>query len=96
MRIRILTQLQDLQTALVCDAVDCIAQNANTRAYTPLKDWLAQTSVLYALMISTGNNTYIKQCLDMFRNFIKPMCDNQTHCTGVEQQLVAMIEATKG
>lgn len=94
MRIKLLTRLQKLQNDLVCDAVDCIAQNANTKAYTTLKDWLAQTSILYALMISTGNNSYIKQCLHMFY-LIKPMCENKTHCDGVERQLVAMIEATQ-
>lgn len=91
MKAKILIPLQDYMGALTNHAIDLLSQNVNSQSYQMIKDWFNDCVLLYALTVSTGNDTYIKTVKSVFENHISSQCDYKSHCTEISGILAEMV-----
>lgn len=91
MKAKLLNPLQNLMSRLVEQCSDLLAQNANCQCYHLIRTWFSDTVILYALTVSSGNDTYLKQALSNFDNHITPECENKSRCNDISAYLSDMI-----
>ena len=91
MKAKLLNPLQSLMNRFCERCVDLLAQNANYTSYQLIRTWFSDTVILYALTVSSGNDTYLKQALYNFDNHITPECDLSTGCSEISALLSDMI-----
>ena len=91
MKAKLLNPLQALMNRFCEKCVDLLAQNANYSCYPSIRTWFSDTVILYALTVSSGNDTYLKQALYYFDNHITPECDLSGRCSEVSALLSDMI-----
>ena len=91
MKAKLLNPLQSLMNRFCERCVDLLAQNANYTCYQSIRAWFSDTVILYALTVSSGNDTYLKQALYNFNNHITPECDLSAGCSEVSALLSDMI-----
>lgn len=91
MKAKLLNPLQSLMNRFCERCVDLLAQNANYTSYQLIRTWFSDTVILYALTVSSGNDTYLKQALHNFDHHIVPECDLSAGCTEISALLSDMI-----
>ena len=91
MKAKLLNPLQALMNRFCERCVDLLAQNANFTSYQSIRTWFSETVILYALTVSSGNDTYLKQALYNFNNHIFPECDLSSGCSEISALLTDMI-----
>ena len=91
MKAKLLNPLQALMNRFCERCVDLLAQNANYTCYQLIRAWFSDTVILYALTVSSGNDTYLKQALYNFDHHIFPECDLTAGCSDISALLTDMI-----
>lgn len=91
MKAKLLNPLQSLMKRFCERCIDLLAQNANYTCYQSIRAWYSDTVILYALTVSSGNDTYLKQALYTFDHHIVPECDLSSGCSEISALLSDMI-----